>query len=110
MHASTCLLGMRSYYVYIMASRTKVLYVGVSNDLSRRVAEHKRRQKPGFTREYWANRLVFYERHRYVLNAIEREKEIKKWSRQKKTTLIEDTNSGWEDLQPPRPWPSSGTS
>ena len=98
---------MRSYYVYIMASRTKILYVGVTNDLSRRVDEHKTRQRSGFTRDYWVNRLVFYERHRYVLNAIEREKEIKKWSRQKKITLIEDTNPRWDDLKPPRPWPSS---
>ncbi len=89
---------MRSYYVYIMASRTKVLYVGMTNDIVRRVDEHKVRRVSGFTRDYHVTRLVFFERHQYVWNAIAREKEIKKWGRRKKIALIEETNPTWDDL------------
>ena len=89
---------MPQYYVYIMASRSGVLYTGVTNDLNRRVAEHKEGLIPGFTRKYKVNRLVYYEATRDVNAAIAREKQIKRWRREKKTRLIETLNRGWDDL------------
>ena len=89
---------MPQYYVYIMASRSGVLYTGVTNDLNRRVAEHKEGLIPGFTRKYKVNRLVYYEATRDVNAAIAREKQIKRWRREKKTRLIETLNRGWNDL------------
>ncbi|MGC2398639.1 MAG: GIY-YIG nuclease family protein [Acidobacteriaceae bacterium] len=86
------------YYVYLLSSRTRILYCGMSNDLMRRVAEHKAGTAPGFTAAYRCERLVWYERHQYVLNAIDREKEIKSWTRAKKIALIEKENPSWSDL------------
>jgi putative endonuclease len=88
----------RSYYVYIVASRTRVLYVGVTNDLARRVWEHKEKLTPGFTSKYNVNRLVYYEETSDVKAAIAREKQIKGWLRAKKVALIEGMNPGWADL------------
>jgi putative endonuclease len=89
----------RSYYVYIMtnANRT-VLYTGVTNDLPRRVAEHKSGSLPGFTRKYNATLLVYFEEFRDVRQAIAREKHIKGASRKKKETLIAGLNPEWKDL------------
>ena len=81
-----------------MASQSGVLYTGVTNDLSRRVAEHKEGLIPGFTRKYKVNRLVYYESTPDVNAAIAREKQIKRWRREKKTSLIETINRGWDDL------------
>ena len=89
---------MPHYYVYIMASRSGVLYTGVTNDLNRRVGEHKEGQIPGFTRKYKVNRLVYYESMPDVNAAIAREKQIKHWRREKRVKLIETTNRGWNDL------------
>ena len=89
---------MSLYYVYIMASRSGVLYTGVTNDLNRRVGEHKEGQIPGFTRTYKVNRLVYYESMQEVNAAIAREKQIKRWRREKKVKLIETINRGWDDL------------
>ena len=89
---------MSQYYVYIMASQSGVLYTGVTNDLNRRVAEHKEGLIPGFTRKYKVNRLVYYESTPDVNAAIAREKQIKRWRREKKTSLIETINRGWDDL------------
>jgi putative endonuclease len=86
------------YYVYIMASRSGVLYAGVTNDISRRVGEHKEGQIPGFTKRYRVNRLVYYESFQDVNAAIAREKQIKSWRREKKGKLIEATNRDWNDL------------
>ena len=86
------------YFVYIMASRTHVFYVGVTNNLRRRVREHKDGVYDGFTAQYKVNRLVWYESWLYVKNAIAREKRIKPWRREKKIWLIEAMNPTWRDL------------
>ena len=89
---------MHSYYVYIMASRSRALYAGVTKDIVRRVDEHKRGLIPGFTRKYHITRLVYLERFADVREAIAREKEIKGWVRARKIRLIEERNPTWEDL------------
>ena len=87
------------YWVYLMASRRNgTLYVGMTNDLPRRVYEHKEKLFSGFTARYDVNLLVWYEEHRYVGNAIQREKNIKHWPRAWKLKLIEDLNPEWNDL------------
>ena len=89
---------MRSFYVYIMASFSRCIYVGVTNDLPRRVFEHKQGKVPGFTRTYRVNRLVYFEQTADVRVAISREKQLKRWPRWRKDRLIEEHNAGWEDL------------
>ena len=96
----------RSYWTYILASRTRVLYVGVTNDLARRVAEHRAGEGGAFTKWYRVHRLVYAEEHADVRDAIRREKEIKGWRRERKVALIEEDNPEWRDLAdvdtPPR--------
>jgi len=87
-----------NFYVYIMASSSDTLYIGITNDLIRRVNEHKEGKIPGFSRKYSCKKLVCYEHSTYVYNAIEREKEIKKWRREKKQNLIKTINPHWKDL------------
>jgi putative endonuclease len=89
---------MASYYVYILASKSRRLYVGVTNDLERRVFEHKRKLVDGFTKQYNIDRLVHFENTPDVLAAISREKQIKGWACAKKVALIEADNPAWEDL------------
>ncbi|MGH8454490.1 MAG: GIY-YIG nuclease family protein [Nevskiales bacterium] len=89
---------MRSYYVYIMTNRSKTLYIGVTNDLHRRVYEHKEGLTKGFTQRYKMNRLIYHEEASDVLAAISREKQIKGWLRAKKVALVESLNPEWEDL------------
>ena len=89
---------MRTYWVYIMASRSRVLYTGVTNDLGRRVKEHKASLIPGFTQRYRITRLVYFEEYRDIRDAIAREKQIKGWVRSRKIKLIEERNPRWEDL------------
>jgi len=84
--------------MYIMASRSRVLYVGVTGFLHSRVLQHKSGEIEGFTKRYNITRLVYYEPYKYVKNAIARETEVKKWSRAKKVALIESLNPTWEDL------------
>ncbi|WP_138513338.1 GIY-YIG nuclease family protein [Maricaulis alexandrii] len=87
------------YYVYMLASqRMGPLYCGVTNDLMRRVYEHKLGQADGFTRKYDVDRLVWFEHHELVNNAITREKRIKRWRRDWKIELIETENPNWDDL------------
>jgi putative endonuclease len=86
------------YYVYIVASRTHVLYCGITNNLKRRVTEHRDGAIPGFTETYQCNRLVWFEHYQYVGNALDREKQIKSWRRAKKIWLIEQMNPTWADL------------
>jgi putative endonuclease len=86
------------YYVYIIASRTHVLYTGITDNLQRRVTEHRAALTPGFTASYRCNRLVWYEQYQYVNNALNREKQIKRWRRAKKIWLIERMNPTWADL------------
>ena len=87
------------YCVYILANTFKLLYVGVTNDLQRRVHDHKHpSDSKAFTARYKIDRLVYFERFHYVLNAIAREKEIKGWLRVKKIALIVAGNPTWRDL------------
>ncbi|HEY2836791.1 MAG TPA: GIY-YIG nuclease family protein [Rhizomicrobium sp.] len=91
----------RDYFVYMLAScRNGTLYVGVTNDLARRVDEHKNKAVPGFTRRYNVCLLVWYETFGDINDAIAREKQIKGWNRVWKIRLIEKENSGWNDLAP----------
>jgi putative endonuclease len=87
----------KRYYVYIMSSKGRVLYIGVTGFLTPRVLQHKT-EEGGFTAKYKIDRLVYYEVFRYVNHAIARETEIKKWRREKKVALIESVNPAWEDL------------
>jgi len=88
----------RSYYVYIMSNAARTLYIGVTNDLNRRVLQHQQRLVPGFTATYRITYLVHYEETADVHEAIERERQFKGWTRAKKVALIESTNSTWRDL------------
>ncbi len=90
---------MTHYYVYLLASkRNGTLYVGMTNDLSRRLDEHKHGLVDGFTKKYAVHRLVWYETTYTPGTAITREKQIKKWKRAWKIRLIEESNPTWEDL------------
>jgi putative endonuclease len=89
---------MRTSYVYIMASRSRVLYTGVTSDLVRRVGEHKQGLTPGFTSKYHVTRLVYFETFMDVRDAIAREKQLKSWARVRKVRLVEERNPSWEDL------------
>jgi len=86
------------YYVYIMSNASKTLYTGVTNDLIRRVMEHKEGKIIGFTSKYNIKKLVYFEEGRSINEAIYREKQIKGWVRQKKIDLIEESNPEWSDL------------
>jgi putative endonuclease len=86
------------YYVYILASRSRTLYVGVTNHLLRRITQHRQNKARSFTSRYKTHRLVYYERFQYVNNAIAREKYLKHFTRQEKIALIEAHNPTWEDL------------
>ena len=89
----------RAYYVYLLTSyNNRVMYVGVTNDLRRRVYEHKTKAVKGFTKKYNVNKLVYYEQTTDILTAIAREKEIKKWRREKKNALVIQLNPRWSDL------------
>ena len=89
---------MKQYFVYIMASKSGVLYTGVTSDVHRRVSQHKQRPVKGFTAKYHVTRLVHYEATHDALAAITREKQIKAWRRSKEIALIEEENSAWKDL------------
>ncbi len=89
---------MKQYFVYIMTSKTGTLYTGMTNNLQRRVYQHKHKLVEGFTNKYNVNRLVYFEAFNEVLDAIAREKQIKGWRRSKKIALIESMNPKWQDL------------
>ena len=90
---------MRLCFVYILASkRNGTLYVGVSNDLARRISEHKAKRVPGFTQKYGVDRLVYFEVFDSVLEARAREHSLKRWRRAWKIALIERLNPDWRDL------------
>ena len=86
------------YYVYILSNASKLLYTGMTNNLARRLQEHREKKVEGFTKKHNLHRLVYYEVHRSVEDAIRREKQIKKWNRSKRVALIEKENPEWEDL------------
>jgi putative endonuclease len=90
-----------SYFVYILASKIGgTLYVGVTNDLVRRIYEHRNGLADGFTKKYSVHRLIYFEQHSDIEAAITREKRLKKWNRAWKIRLIEETNPNWSDLYP----------
>jgi len=89
------------FHVYLLASgQHGTLYVGVTRDLAKRVHDHKSKALPGFTRKYSVDRLVWYEEYPTAREAIDREKDIKKWRRDWKVRLIEESNPLWSDLYP----------
>jgi len=94
-------MGARSYYVYILANDFGSLYIGVTNDLARRIDEHRSKVSGGFTKKYNLGRLVYLEECGEVADAIAREKQIKGWRRSKKVALIGELNPRWEDLSDP---------
>ena len=105
----------KTFHVYILSSRTRVLYIGVTSDLTKRLFEHKEKLIPGFTSRYNVDRLVYSEATADALAAIAREKQIKGWLRRKKIELIETENPQWRDLSedwiaatPRDPSPRSG--
>ena len=90
---------MHNYYVYILTNKNHtVLYIGVTNNLKRRIKEHKDKINEGFTKKYNVDKLVYFEKHQYINKAIKREKQLKKWRRQWKENLIHDMNPDWKDL------------
>jgi putative endonuclease len=90
---------MKQYYVYILASKKNgTLYIGVTNDLVKRIHEHKQNFIDGFTKEYNVHALVYYEQHNEIEEVILREKQMKKWNRKWKIRLIEENNPEWKDL------------
>ena len=94
-------MGARTFYVYILASRIGgTLYIGVTNDLVRRVAEHKSKTAENFSKHYDVDRLVYYESFDGIEQALHREKRLKKWNRAWKIALIEKENPNWIDLYP----------
>ena len=89
----------KTYCVYLLTNwNDKVMYVGVTNNLERRLYEHKNKLVEGFTQKYNVNKLVYFETTTDVLAAIEREKQIKKWRREKKNQLVIGANPEWKDL------------
>ena len=92
---------MDTYYVYLMSSKAKVLYVGMTNNLARRMYEHKNKLNQGFTAKYNVDSLVYFEEVESELAAKKREKQIKGWLRIKKIKLIESINPDWNDLSAP---------
>jgi len=89
---------LRDYYVYIMASQSHVLYTGITNDLERRVQKHRQYRPSSFTSRYEVNCLVYWESFADPRDAIAREKQIKRWRRDKKIALIESDNPEWRDI------------
>ncbi len=89
---------LKQYYVYILASISQTLYIGVTNDLERRVFDHKRGLGGVFTHKYNITKLVYYEIYNDVYQAIAREKQLKSYRRQKKIQLIEQDNADWIDM------------
>jgi len=88
----------KNYYVYIMASKTGTLYIGVTNNLIRRIYEHKNNLVDGFSKKYSCHKLVYYEQCVDINAAISKEKQLKKWRREKKEDLIKTMNPSWKDL------------
>ena len=91
---------MKNYYVYILSSKNKVLYVGMADVLARRIFEHKSGLVEGFTKKYNVDKLVYYESNPDLESAIKRENQLKNWHKQWKINLIEEKNKDWKDLYP----------
>ena len=89
---------MKQYYVYIMTNNSRTLYIGITGDITKKVYEHKNKLVKGYTNKYNIDRLVYYEVTNDVNAAIAREKQLKRWRREKKVKLIEEFNPEWRDL------------
>ena len=89
---------MKDYYVYIITNNKKTLYIGVTNNLQRRIYEHKNKLIDGFSKKYNLNKLVYFESCSEIKDAIKREKQLKNWHRKWKINLIESINPNWDDL------------
>lgn len=88
-----------NYYVYLLSNwNNKVLYIGVTNNLERRIHEHRQKLVPGFTEKYNVSKLVYFEQTNDAISAISREKQLKKWRREKKNVLVNSVNPAWKDL------------
>ena len=109
---------MKTYAVYILANASRMLYIGVTGDLDRRIWEHKKQSIPGYTEPLWPHSLVYFESFASIKAAIAREKDLKGWGPHKKVALINATNPNWTDLaathfkklQPPNPIPATANS
>lgn len=88
----------RQYYVYVMTNKSGTLYVGVTNNIKKRIYEHKNKLVEGFTKKYNINRLLYFETFGDIFSAISREKTIKGWLRKKKIELVRTSNPAWADL------------
>ncbi len=88
------------FWVYILSNRSHILYIGVTNNLRKRVTDHRKLIPGTFTARYKITRLVYCEQFQYINNAIAREKELKRWTRAQKVALIEAANPTWEELMP----------
>jgi putative endonuclease len=89
---------LKQFAVYVMSNQSTTVYTGVTNDLRRRVVEHKSGEVPGFTQKFHCDRLVYFELHDDIRFAIEREKKIKGWNRERKIALVKEKNPEWRDL------------
>ena len=88
------------FWVYILSNRSHILYIGVTNNLCKRIHQHRKQTPGGFTTRYKITRFVYLESYQYINNAITREKELKHWTRAQKIALIESINPTWEELIP----------
>ncbi len=91
------------FWVYILSNRSHILYIGVTNNLRKRIHQHRKQTPGSFTARYKITRLVYFETYQYINNAIAREEELKHWTRAQKITLIESMNPTWEELMPDEP-------
>jgi putative endonuclease len=89
---------MKTYFVYILASASGRLYVGMTSNLPQRMHQHKTKQFKGFTARYNINKLLYFEDFNYVYDAMDRERQLKGWTRRKKVSLFAELNPGWDDL------------
>jgi putative endonuclease len=92
-----------NFFVYILSNRSHTLYIGLTNNLQKRLSQHREGTAGSFTARYKIMRLVYFERLQYINNAINREKELKHWTRAQKIALIEADNPTWEELIPNEP-------
>jgi putative endonuclease len=92
----------KSYFVYMMSNQSRMLYIGVTNDVTKRALEHKSKSIPGFTQKYNLYKLVYFEEFANISAAIAREKQLKGWLRSKKVALVNSKNSRWLDLAEPQ--------
>ena len=98
------------FWVYILSNRSHILYIGVTNNLRKRIYQHRKQAPGSFTARYKIIRLVYFESYQYINNAIARETELKHWTRTQKITLIESNDPTWEELMPEVALPTTTSS